>query len=44
MQRLPSVSFRNRLRAMREIGEISRALPPAVLNRFDLLLATSAAP
>ena len=44
MQRLPSISFRNRLRAMREIGEISRALPPAVLNRFDLLLATSAAP
>jgi [glutamine synthetase] adenylyltransferase / [glutamine synthetase]-adenylyl-L-tyrosine phosphorylase len=44
MQRLPSVSFRNRLRAMRELGEISRALPPAVLNRFDLLLATSAAP
>jgi [glutamine synthetase] adenylyltransferase / [glutamine synthetase]-adenylyl-L-tyrosine phosphorylase len=44
MQRLPSISFRNRLRAMREIGEMSRALPPAVLNRFDLLLATSAAP
>src|SRR4029077_12744968 len=44
MQRLPSVSFRNPLRAMREIAELSRSLPPAALNRFDLLLATSAAP
>ena len=44
MQRLPNLSFRNRLRAMREIGELSRSLPPAALNRFDLLLATSAAP
>ena len=44
MQRLPSISFRNPLRAMREIGEVARSLPPAALNRFDLLLATSAAP
>ena len=44
MQRLPSLSFHDRIRAMREIGELSRSLPPAALNRFDLLLATSAAP
>jgi glutamate-ammonia-ligase adenylyltransferase len=44
MQRLPSLSYRDPARAMREIGELSRSLPPAALNRFDLLLATSAAP
>lgn len=44
MQRLPSLSFHDRIRAMREIAEMSRSLPPAALNRFDLLLATSAAP
>jgi glutamate-ammonia-ligase adenylyltransferase len=44
MQRLPSLSYRDPVRAMREIGELSRSLPPAALNRFDLLLATSAAP
>jgi len=44
MQRLPSLGYHDPVRAMREIGEMSRALPPAALNRFDLLLATSAAP
>jgi len=44
MQRLPSLSYHDPVRAMREIGEMSRSLPPAALNRFDLLLATSAAP
>ena len=44
MQRLPSLSYHDPVRALREIGEMSRSLPPAAFNRFDLLLATSAAP
>ncbi len=44
MERLKRLEYRDRARALREIGEISRALPPGVANRFDLLLASSPAP
>lgn len=44
MQRLLSLEFTDRSRAEREIAELSADLPPAVLNRLDLLLATSPAP
>lgn len=44
MQRLLTFSYRDRLRAMREIADLSKTLPAAVRNRFDLLLAASPAP
>jgi len=44
MERLRKLPFDDRERASREMGELSRWLPPATLNRFDLLLSTSAAP
>ena len=44
MDRLKQLTYRDRARAAREIGELSRALPPGAVNRFDLLLASSPAP
>ncbi|HEY4361570.1 MAG TPA: glutamine-synthetase adenylyltransferase [Bryobacteraceae bacterium] len=44
MQRLLSYPYRDRPRALREIANLARALPVAVRNRFDLLLASSPAP
>ncbi|MEQ1886647.1 MAG: glutamine-synthetase adenylyltransferase [Bryobacteraceae bacterium] len=44
MDRIKQLVYRDRARAMREAGEVSRALPPAAANRFDLLLAASPAP
>ena len=44
MQRLLSYPYHDRPRALREIANLARALPVAVRNRFDLLLATSPAP
>ncbi len=44
MQRLLNSPFLNRGRAVREIADLSRYLPAAALNRFDLLLADSPAP
>jgi len=44
MDRLKRLTYRDRARAIREIGEISRALAPGAANRLDLLLASSPAP
>ena len=44
MERLRHLTFEDRARAGREMGELARWLPPATLNRFDLLLSASAAP
>src|SRR4026209_95610 len=44
MHRLSSLPFRDRTRAARELAALGPHLPPAVQNRFDLLLAGSAAP
>ncbi len=44
MQRLISLSYEDRPRAMREIGILTRSFPPAISNRFDMLLAASPAP
>ncbi|MEQ1946671.1 MAG: glutamine-synthetase adenylyltransferase [Bryobacteraceae bacterium] len=44
MERLKQLVFRDRARAMREAGEVSRALPPAAANRFHLLLAALPSP
>jgi glutamine synthetase adenylyltransferase len=44
MDRLKQLAYRDRARALREIGELSRALPLGAANRFDLLLASSPAP
>ncbi len=44
MKRLFQLTYQDRARASREMGELSRWLPPATLNRFDLLLSASAAP
>ena len=44
MQRLEKLAYRQRARAMGEIGELSRALPLAVRNRFDMLLSSSPSP
>ena len=44
MDRLKQLTYRDRARALREAGEITRALPPAAANRFDLLLSASPAP
>ena len=43
MKRLIQLTYRDRARANREMSELSRWLPPATLNRFDLLLSTSPA-
>jgi glutamate-ammonia-ligase adenylyltransferase len=44
MERLRQLSFDDRARASREMGELARWLPPTTLSRFDLLLSNSAAP
>jgi [glutamine synthetase] adenylyltransferase / [glutamine synthetase]-adenylyl-L-tyrosine phosphorylase len=44
MERLRQLVYQDRPRASREIGELSRELPPATANRLDLLLSTSPAP
>lgn len=44
MERLKQLAFRDRTRALREIGQISRALPPVVSERFSTLLSSSPAP
>jgi len=44
MERLRQLTFEDRARASREMGQLSRWLPPATLNRLDLLLSTSADP
>jgi len=44
MHRLSSVPYRDRTRAVRELAALEPHLPPAVQNRFDLLLASSPAP
>ena len=44
MERLRQLAFQDRARAGREIGELTRGLPPATLTRADLLLSVSPAP
>ena len=44
MERLRQLAYHDRARASREMGELSRELPPATASRLDLLLSTSAAP
>jgi glutamate-ammonia-ligase adenylyltransferase len=44
MHRLSHLPYRDRKRAARELAALAPHLPPAVLNRFDLLLASSPAP
>jgi [glutamine synthetase] adenylyltransferase / [glutamine synthetase]-adenylyl-L-tyrosine phosphorylase len=44
MHRLSNLPYRDRERAVREIAALAPHLPPAVQNRFDLLLAGSPAP
>jgi glutamate-ammonia-ligase adenylyltransferase len=44
MQRLLKLPFEDFQRAQREIAELSRYLPPAALDRIDLLLSGSPAP
>jgi len=44
MHRLSSLPYRDRTRAVRELAALGPHLPPAVQNRFDLLLASSPAP
>ena len=44
MHRLSSLPYRDRPRALRELAALAPHLPPAVQNRFDLLLAGSPAP
>lgn len=44
MNRLKQLPYHDSARALREIGEIGRAVPPGTANRFDLLLASSPAP
>ena len=44
MERLRQFPFQDRARASREIGELTRCLPPATLSRLDLLLSVSPAP
>ncbi len=44
MERLRQLSYHDRARASREMGELSRELPPSTASRLDLLLSTSAAP
>ena len=44
MDRLKRLEYRDRPRALREIGQMAGTLPPGAANRFDLLLASSPAP
>jgi hypothetical protein len=44
MERLRQLAYHDRARASREMGAISRELPPSTATRLDLLLSTSAAP
>jgi len=44
MHRLLNLPYRDRARAERELAALAKHLPPAVQNRFDLLLAGSPAP
>jgi len=44
MERLRKLAYHDRVRASREIAELSRELPPSTAGRLDLLLSTSAAP
>ena len=44
MHRLSNLPYRDRKRAARELAALAPHLPPAVQNRFDLLLAGSPAP
>ena len=44
MERLRQLVYHDRARASREIGELSRELPPATANSLDLLLSASPAP
>jgi glutamate-ammonia-ligase adenylyltransferase len=44
MQRLSNLPYRDPTRAVRELAALAPHLPPAVQNRFDLLLAGSPAP
>ena len=44
MHRLSNLPYRDRKRAARELAELAPHLPPAVQNRFDMLLAGSPAP
>ena len=44
MERLRQLVYHDRARASREMGELSRELPPATANRLDLLLSTAPAP
>ena len=44
MERLRKLAYHDRARASREMGELSRELPPSTASRLDLLLSTSAAP
>ncbi len=44
MHRLSTLPYRDKPRATRELAALAPHLPPAVQNRFDLLLATSPAP
>ncbi len=44
MERLRQLAYHDRARASREMGELSRELPPSTASRLDLLLSTSAAP
>ena len=44
MHRLSNLPYRDRTRAERELTALARHFPPAVQNRFDLLLASSPSP
>jgi glutamate-ammonia-ligase adenylyltransferase len=44
MERLRQLTYQDRARASREMGELSRELPPSTASRLDLLLSASAAP
>src|SRR5438094_6801176 len=44
MERLQQLAYRDRARASREMGELSRELPPVTANRLDLLLSAAPAP
>jgi len=44
MERLRKLAYQDRARASREMGELSRELPPSTASRLDLLLSASAAP
>jgi len=44
MERLRQLVYHDRARASREMGELSRGLPPSTASRLDLLLSSSAAP